>query len=293
MSKYVYNDYVKTIADRFEAALSKIQAIHNFDHGPEFEIAICEVLRLALPEQYGICRGHVISSSGDQAGDDVIIYDTMRFPTLRLNTRDDYARKEWIPIEAVYAYIEAKHTINIEGNDGACLTKACAQVSKVKTLCDGREAVLPSQINQHIGISGSNALKITTPRDYPTIKNPMYGMVFARNVRDKKDGIILNDPLDIRERILRLRTPLEVKSSPDALILGTELIVIPVIPAAESLKLASAFYINNLSKLHAVPLPGIAFGLGLCLLHFALDWIQLGTMPWSKIILDCFNNQNR
>lgn len=111
---FAYNNYVIDLNNKFQRRLDDIAADHNFDYGNEFEIAVCEVLREFLPLKYGICRGHVVSFDGNKTGDDIIIYDQERFPTLRLNRRDNFSRKENIPIEAVYAYFEAKHTITEE-----------------------------------------------------------------------------------------------------------------------------------------------------------------------------------
>ena len=90
---------------------------YSFDYGPEFEIAVCEVLRIALPDRFGVARGYVVSADGSFAGDDIIIYEKARFPTLGLRGKDSYLKKEYIPAEAVYCYIEAKHTLHIESPD--------------------------------------------------------------------------------------------------------------------------------------------------------------------------------
>jgi len=109
--EYWYSDYVKTLSDRFQSNLNTIEAEHGFDYGPEFEVAICKTLRSALPDRYGIARGFVVNAQSVKAGDDIVIFERSRFPTLRLHDRDDYSRKEYIPIEAAYCYIEAKHTL--------------------------------------------------------------------------------------------------------------------------------------------------------------------------------------
>src|SRR5580692_9222880 len=101
-----YDGFVKNLAARFDEALNEIAAVYNFDFGNEFEVAICKVLRRAIPHRYGICRGFVVNAEGQAAGDDIIIYDRIRFPTLRALGQEDYSLKEKIPIEAVYAYIE-------------------------------------------------------------------------------------------------------------------------------------------------------------------------------------------
>ncbi|UCS95037.1 hypothetical protein KZP23_08515 [Echinicola marina] len=135
-TSFLYGNYVKTLNDKFIRRLEDIEAEFNFDYGDEFEIAICEILRSFLPQKFGICRGFVVDSKGNTAGDDIIIYDQERFPTLKLVHRNDYSRKEKIPIEAVYAYIEAKHNILINDDPNKCvLRKAIAQCTSVKELC--------------------------------------------------------------------------------------------------------------------------------------------------------------
>src|SRR5581483_5839792 len=100
----LYKGYVANVARRFDEALSQIAANHNLELGGEFEIALCRTLRNALPHRYGVCRGFVVNAEGDAAGDDIIIYDRARFPTLRALGDEDFSRLENIPIEAVYAY---------------------------------------------------------------------------------------------------------------------------------------------------------------------------------------------
>jgi hypothetical protein len=83
MSPFLYDGYVEKLNKRFEEALSEIEANHNFELGDEFEVALCKVLRRALPQKYGICRGYLVDADGTSAGDDIIIYDRARHPRLR------------------------------------------------------------------------------------------------------------------------------------------------------------------------------------------------------------------
>ncbi|MGD2182757.1 DUF6602 domain-containing protein [Lusitaniella coriacea] len=126
---FIYNDYVKNLHQAFSRRLDEISAEFNFDLGSEFEIAICEILRSFLPIKYGICRGFVVSAEGCVAGDDIIIFDQERFPILRPNATKAFDKKEKIPIEAVYGYIEAKHTLDSQSFD-----KSFKQKQKVKIL---------------------------------------------------------------------------------------------------------------------------------------------------------------
>jgi len=66
-----YDNYLQTIAERFKTYLSEIATEHNFDHGSEFEIAICKTFRRALPSKYGVCCGYLVDADGNVAGDDI------------------------------------------------------------------------------------------------------------------------------------------------------------------------------------------------------------------------------
>lgn len=186
----LYDNYVREISNRFEQALARIKIEHNFEYDSEFEIAICKTLRAVLPQKFGICRGYVVSALGEKAGDDIIIYDRMRFPTLRALETDDFASKEQVPIEAVYAYIEAKHSICIHGDGGTSFQKAINQVSAVKVLCDRRESVPLLEKDLPQTIDGM-------PSGWPEIRNPAYGVIICRHLRLKEGGPILEDPKEI------------------------------------------------------------------------------------------------
>jgi hypothetical protein len=110
----VYGNWLSEIANRFQARFDTITAVHNFEHGDEFEVALCQVLRDILPRRASVCRGYVVAQDGTLAGDDIIVFDAARFPVLRA-LGDDLSRKEKVPAEAVLAYIEAKHTLHVDG----------------------------------------------------------------------------------------------------------------------------------------------------------------------------------
>jgi hypothetical protein len=115
----------------------------TIDYGVEFEVALCTAISRLLPDRFSICRGFVINKAGEKAGDDVIIYERHLFPAMRFLTRDDFALKEQVPIEAVAAYIEAKHTLDLEGNSPSTLIHAISQAEEVKKLCNQRAQQRP------------------------------------------------------------------------------------------------------------------------------------------------------
>lgn len=277
----MYNNYVRDVSDRFEQALVRIKAEHNFEYGAEFEIAICKTLRAVLPQKYGICRGYVVSALGEKAGDDIIIYDRMRFPTLRALETDDFASKEQVPIEAVYAYIEAKHSICIEGSGGTSFQKALTQVGQVKILCDRRQTVplLECDLNEK---------KDGPPLGWPEIRNPAYGIIISRHVRLKESGPILDDPKDILRHMLSAKAMTLLP--PDFCVFGKSNMFIPVVPGGSKdggTVMPSPFFQSGMSSMNASIVDGVGFGAGLSLLLWALHWIHLGEMPWPAILEDC------
>lgn len=268
----LYDNYVRDVSNRFERALADIKPVYNFDHGPEFEVAICKTLMTVLPQKYGVCRGFVVSQLGEKAGDDVIIYDKMRFPTLRGFENDALSPlKEQVPIEAVYAYIEAKNSICIEGDGDNSLQKSLSQVAQVKMMCDRRDSVPVS----------------AKMPGWPEIRNPAYGVIISRHIRLKAHGPNIEDPQEINRHLLAAKA--KTVLAPDFCVFGKNNMFIPVIPddAPNSTFMPSPFFDSDTSRMHASVVDGVAFGAGLSLLLWALDWIQLGQMPWPALLEDC------
>lgn len=220
----LYNNYVRDVSERFDQALARIKTEHNFEYGPEFEIAICKTLRAVLPQKYGICRGYVVSELGETAGDDIIIYDRMRFPTLRALDTDDFASKEQVPIEAVYAYIEAKHSICIEGDGGTSFQKALTQVGQVKMLCDRRRAVPLFECDL-------NEKKDSPLIGWPDVRNPAYGIIICRHVRLKEGGPTVEDNKEILRHLLAAKAMTLLP--PDFCVFGKHHMFIPVVPGGK------------------------------------------------------------
>ena len=190
----LYNDYLTKISGRFQALLDEISANMNFDYGPEFEIALCVALRAILPNRFGISRGWIVPASGDPAGDDLIIYDRERFSTLRMIEQDNFARKEEIPLEAACAYIEAKHTLHIEGDGRQSLTYAKQQIQKVKALTrEAREHGTIDPYMNPIPVEGNS-------KWWPDRRNPLFTAIIARFVAPREKKKALN-PEDIGSSI--------------------------------------------------------------------------------------------
>lgn len=286
MTEFIYGDYVKTLSKRFVANIDAIVAGYSFEYGPEFEVAICETLRSALPDRFGIARGYAIDANGNKAGDDILVYERSRFPTLALRNRDDYGRKEFIPIEATLCYIEAKHTLHLEGDDAQSLSRACEQVSRVKDLCATRIDMPPEEIMPGVNLKGAG-VQVDLPPGYPRIQNPAFGAIFARQVKRNKGGPILTDPHEIESVLSTVEIP-GPEQPPDLIILGESNVIVPVLPNGESgeFRLRSPFYIPGKSSYHFRTVQNIAFGVALASMMEALDWIQLGAMPWRDILVN-------
>lgn len=272
-----YNDYLKTLSEKFARRIEGISADFNFDFGDEFEIAICEILRDFLPSKYGIVRGFVVSKHGTKKGDDIIIYDQERFPTLKLNKKDDYSRKENIPIEAVYAYIEAKHNLT-----ETTLDKAIQQISEVKELCSQREKMGREQFDPYIPFVVKNE---NYSESYPTFRNPVFTMIlsrFATDMNGKRDTTNIKEMLNKKLKILYNE---DKHFLPELIIAGENVFSHNGIMDENLDMSATVFFLPDKSFLYFIKeTNNLCFGIALANLFAALDWIRLGKMPWIDIL---------
>lgn len=280
----LYGGFVDDLSRRIDQKLADISAVYNFDNGDEFEIAICDVLADILPEKYGIARGFAVNKSGELAGDDILIYDRTKFPTLRMLKSNRFDRKEKIPIEAIYAYIEAKNGLNNE-----TLLKAINQVAAVKTLCSTREPfpiclgdAYVRQIPETVNYFGN----------YPLIRNPVFGMVWGRKSLVDDGG--KDDKTDQMLRASLHSFP-KTYEIPDFIVAGPNHYLSPTGVLENGENLPTTFFIPGISKGYQfVRRDSLSFASGLIELLAALDFIQLGRMPWADIINDTRNpDRNR
>jgi hypothetical protein len=282
MPAHLYNGLVNRIADEFDRAMSAIEADHNFDLGPEFEVALCKTIRRILPHRFGICRGFVVSADGATAGDDIVIYDRALFPTARF-LEDNLAQKEQVPVEAVAAYIEAKHTLQLQGEGDSSLDHALAQAAKVKRLCNARTGVPLNEISR--GVNLGTGFSMNSPYGWPSRKNPTYCGLMSRRVRLAK-----NEPptanADEIHSVLLTRQPSN-DAPPDLVVAGPSNVGVPFVAStSDGGTIESPFMLPQGCGLAMYKADGFAFGVGLCNLLWALDYITLGPIQWSAILQD-------
>ncbi|MBX9296640.1 hypothetical protein K5M33_22880 [Chromobacterium vaccinii] len=262
-----YGGYIDRLSRKVEARLADIEAIFNFDLGSEFEVAMCALLEDILPAKFGVCRGFVITEDGRSAGDDLIIYDKMSCPMLRAGIGRQYSIKEQIPVEAVYAYIECKHSIANQ----ATVEKAILQTKNVKELILSRR----SGINPEYEKDGPiyNGKVRDWPRSHPPIRNQPFCAIFTKT-------------FDPSVAIPNKHQPL----SPDLLVLGPNHIATQsVVLGPDGIK-GSLFYDDKYwAGLRVESAIGNAFGLGLVTLLQALNWIELEPMDWTGTLNATFS----
>jgi len=276
--KYFYDDYIVELSKKFSSRLEDIKADYNFELGDEFEIAICEILRNFLPTKYGICRGFIVDSKGEKAGDDIIIYDQLDFPTIRTNKKDDYSRKENIPIEAVYAYIEAKHTLNRESFE-----KSVAQIGKVKKLCQTRKKTDLYQYDSSVGdyVDRGNVLE-----HMPKYRNPVLTIIMSRysaNIENNKS----ENELETKEFLKSFHTIFPSDNlCPELIVCGKDNILTVGYLNDNKEEVGTLFYPDNGFQIGYQNLitKDLAFGIFLSHLMASLNWIRLGNMPWVDIL---------
>lgn len=257
-----YGGYIERLSRKVEARLTDIEAIFNFDLGAEFEVAMCALLEDILPAKFGVCRGFVITEDGRSAGDDLIIYDKLSCPMLRANISRQYSIKEQIPVEAVYAYIECKHSIS----ESSVVEKAILQTKKVKELILSRR----SRANPEYENNGPiyNGKIRDWPRSYPPIQNQPFCAIFAKTF----DPIV---PIESQHQPL----------NPDLLVLGPNYIATQsVVLGPDGVKGALFYDDKYWSGLRIESTTGNAFGIGLVTLLQALSWIKLEPIDWSNTL---------
>lgn len=274
-----YRNYLQELANAFNRRFEQISTHYNFEHGNEFEIALCYVLRDILPQKYGICRGFVVPAQGLAAGDDIIIYDSFRFPKLRIFSEETYELRQNIPVEAVYAYIEAKHTLHLNNdiNDKQSIVRASFQVSDVKSI--------PREQREANFLYPYFKADISFERPYwPSNLNPIFGAVIGRQVkksaRSKKALDAQSSHSVLSNSLFSSKMP-----PPDLIVAGDSNILVPRVITPEGPMMLSPFYVEGVTEtLRVIPTKGLAFAIGICMLLYALDTIDLGRMPWEAII---------
>lgn len=272
----LYDGYVPRLNQRFIQIFDYIMSGYNFDLGPEFEIAICQVLRQVLPQSFGVARGYVVARNGDQAGDDIIIYDRMRFPVVSARDGTEFLKKEYVPIEAVLAYIEAKHTLRLLGNDQN-VTKAVQQVAEVKRLLSARPKRPLTRVTSKLDLD-PKTFNMTVPATAPEYFNPPFTAILARQLDCSAKEFFER----CEERFRAAGCPSEV--FPDLMAAGPEVIALACFddgPNAYGYRLP--FLVPGKTRLLFRP-TSHAFGIFVSALMHGLSWIALDDMPWSEII---------
>lgn len=270
----LYNDWLGHLAERFQAKFNDIRTVHNFDYGDEFEIALCEVLKSIIPRRASVCRGFIVAQDGTLAGDDIIIFDSTRFPALRA-IGEDLSRKEQVPAEAVLAYIEAKHTLYLHGSSGQSLEKATAQTAAVKSLSR-------TPLEHRYLIPGLDlGDQVIPPPTLPKIKNPWYTAIWSRKT-DWSGTERSISPQALSSMESRLR--------PD-IIATDQGCLMPMLLKYDTGALMPRMEIRPFlceATAHVwTDLKDISLGFAAVHLLSAIEWIVLSEVPWNRMMSSC------
>ena len=119
---------------------------------------------------------------------------------------------------------------------------------------------------------------------WPSILNPMFTILFARGVRIK--GKLVDDIKTIKAHL-----PSDTgENGPDLIILGTSLGLVPHLLTRNEknevteIRYESPFCEDTRHTLLAYEMPDKAYGFGISSLLYALEFIQLTTLPWNKVL---------
>jgi len=281
LTNMLYNDYLKRVAELFEESFKRICVHHNTEYGDEFEIALCTALRRVLPDRFGVCRGYAVTSDGREAGDDILIFNRESFGTLRLLEQDEFAQKERIPIETVCAYIEAKHTLSLVGDDGQSLGKALRQVAAVKAL--GRQRIPFNQMGNVALYPGD--FSVSLRKGWPDHRNPLFTCIWSNGVRGKKGSEVITNSKRVVEGFEQTAQILEPAAIPDLVVLGQSAVCLPMHSQNGRVSYVSPFFIPN-ESLYSIRETSVASGVAICSILYALNHMQTSSLSWERMICD-------
>lgn len=268
----LYGKYLEQLSSSITDALDDLIYSYNFDVGVEFEIAIAELLQRVLPDKYGVCRGFVVAQDGTEAGDDIVIYDQHSFPTLRGKT--SLARKQRIPAEAVYAYIEVKNSL-----DKKTFAKACSQIKTVRTTIEKREELhIQKALHSRVTLPFGNP---KSPLFWPPHLNRPYTSIWSRNTEG------LSEATDkwaySRDQINEFQEGLDIKFLDSIYVLGSHLSIPAVLNPDDSFIITSPFSIddNSLTPMLSEHIDVRA----IVHLMWAIDSMKLGHISWGNVLM--------
>jgi hypothetical protein len=282
---FMYRDLVGRLSRLVNAELLKLEVIYNFDLGDEFEVALCHILSVSLPDKYGVCRGHIVTKKNETAGDDIIVFDRESSPTLRMLPKEDFSIKEYIPVESVYAYIEAKHTLYLDGDGNQSIVKASRQVESVKKL--EREPRSHYKITDNLTLESKLLSLSIGGLEHPEIQNPLLGCIFSRYVAwngKKRNSSELN-------KRPRIDFGIEPAFQPEIIVAGNDMIGLPAKKENHIINL----YLFRGTREDGIQLfitEGRAIALGIISLLHSIDTIRLNRIDWASIIIEQLNRKS-
>jgi hypothetical protein len=276
----LYNGWLLNLAARFQAEFDNIATVHNFEYGDEFEIAVCKVLKTILPRRASVCRGYIVAQNGALAGDDIIIFDSSRFPALRA-IGEDLSQKQQVPAESVLAYIEAKHTLFLHGDSGQSIDKATLQTCNVKDL-----SRTPLE-HRHLIPGLDLGAQVIPPPTYPNIRNPWYTAIWSRKSDWPSDQHVLcpsrfapNIPSHLRPDLVATDKgcliPMLVKRDTG--------LPLPRFEIRPFLCQETEHVWSNIETTT----------LGIAAVHLlsAIEWIVLSEIPWNPMMSSCIRESH-
>ncbi|CED71365.1 putative uncharacterized protein [Aliivibrio wodanis] len=270
-----YRSLIENISVLFNSRLNEISVHYNLEYGNEFEVALCHVISSFLPKKAGVCRGFVVDSEGNKVGDDIIIYDKSSYNTLRGIRDGDFSLKQQIPIEAVYAYIEAKSTVYLESDNRNTLQKALKQQSQVRELIGKRTRREISDITPYLSLPQQ---LVQSSSEWPNYKNPPFTSIWTRQVKKTPSS---NDVLSADEIVSSLDR-MGCDYLIDLLVLGEDCISIPIVKSTRNY--SGPFYTNGKYPHLSTVNYGTSYGLGMVSILQAIDWIELSAIDWNKVV---------
>ena len=173
-------------------------------------------------------------------------------------------------------------TMRRNPQNGQSLAKATRQIERVKAV--KRPAV---SHDEACGIGPNSGLKANVDPGLPTIRNPYYAAIWARDLKVKPKP--KSEPGDPARAFLDQLNVLkdEREELPDAIVAGSAL-ALPIY-ASGTTRVLEPFECAT-TELVTLRNDSAPWGIALAHLLWAIEWVRLGNLPWSQMITEQFGN---
>lgn len=257
----IYADLVQRLGQRLSQLTNKF-ASHS--DAAEFTQGMVKLLKKILPSQYGVTLGQAQAEDGALSESAILIFDAEQWPLLKILDNSNPI----IPLNSVYAYLEAHPTVYLEGsNNPGDMDTILKRIRQFKHLPRDKTPIINSSQQNLKGL---------------ICNNPLYAMIIADNIQlnANKAALTSQQIQPIFNIFCSQLATTGGNALPDIMAVSQDLIALPT----NNEKIQSPFLLPAQSQLKPYLTQQKSLALALTTLLQALSLIKLTATPWEQII---------